>query len=101
NLQGGVAMEDKIDKLYDLVEKMYNSLSGKIINAETNINKRLDNIELTQEQMQTKLEQLAEIQQSHYEENKREHKEIIDKLKRIETATLENETEIYNIKKVK
>lgn len=94
-------MEDKIDKLYDLVEKMYNSLSGKIINAETNINKRLDNIELTQEQMQTKLEQLAEIQQSHYEENKREHKEIIDKLKRIETATLENETEIYNIKKVK
>lgn len=94
-------MEDKIDKLYDLMEKMYSNLSGKIDNVETNINKRLDKIEMTQEHTQTRLEQLAEVQQNHYEENKREHKEMLHKLERIEIATLENEAELYNIKKAK
>lgn len=97
-------MEDKIDKLYDLMEKMYIDLKGDINGVKGDIKGLQEGqkkFQITQEQMQTRLEQLAEIQQNHYEENKREHKEIIDKLKRIEIATLENEAEIYNIKKVK
>lgn len=104
-------MEDKIDKLFDLVEKMHIDLKGDINGVKVDIKglqegqKRLEDgqkkLEITQEQMQKRLEQLAEIQQNNYEENKREHKEIIDRLKKIETATLENEAEIYNIKKAK
>lgn len=44
---------------------------------------------------------ISKIQRNHYDENKREYKEIIDRLGRIETSTLENEAEIYNLKKAK
>lgn len=90
-------MEDKIDKLYDLMERMYVDLKGDIKDLQEGQKK----LQLTQEQMQSKLETMSEIQQSHYQENKREHKEILSKLDRLETATLENEAQIYNLKKVK
>lgn len=83
-------MEDKMDKLLDMMEKMYKDLKGDV-----------RKLQLTQEQMQAKLEQMAEIQQSHYEENLRSHGEIIRRMEKIEVATLENEAEIYNLKKAK
>lgn len=104
-------MEDKIDKLYDLVEKMYVDLKGDINGVKSEvtglkdgilgINKRLDKIELTQEQMQSKLELIAEVQVNHFEGQDRVNKQVLNKLDRLETATLENEAEIYNLKKAK
>ena len=83
-------MEDKIDKLYDLMEKMYVDLKGDI-----------KKLQITQEQMETKLDSMAEVQQGHYVENKREHKEMLIRLDRVEAAILENQADIYNLKKVK
>lgn len=97
-------MEEKIDKLYELMERMYVDLKGDI----SGINSRLDGVEgsikklqLTQEQMQTKLETMAEVQESHFEGQNRINEQILSKLDRLETATLENEAQIYNLKKVK
>jgi TolA-binding protein len=111
-------MEDKMDKLLDMMEKMYIDLKGDIKGLQDSHNglkgdiKELQagqdevrgdirKLQLTQEQMQSKLEQMAEIQQNHYDENVRSHGEIIKRIEKIEVATLENEAEIYNLKKAK
>ncbi|HYE83252.1 MAG TPA: hypothetical protein VEG39_13945 [Clostridia bacterium] len=146
-------MEDKIDKIYDLMERMYidlkgnikelqegqsglkddikelqegqNSLKGDIKELQEGqsslksdnkelqegqsslksyikeLQKSQNKLHITQEKMQSKLEQMAEIQQSHYDENKRSHAEIIRRIERIEVSTLENEAEIHKLKKAK
>ena len=90
-------MEDKIDKLLDMMEKMYVDLKGDIKGLQEGQNK----LQITQEQTQSKLEQIAEIQQSHHDENKRSHNEMIRRIERIGVATMENEAEIHNLKKAK
>lgn len=97
-------MEDKIDKLYSLVENMYSNLSSKIEilqEGQKDLQESQKKLQITQEQMQSKLEIMAEVQQSHFEGQDRTNKLILGKLERLETANLENQTAIYNIKKAK
>ena len=47
------------------------------------------------------LETMAEVQENHFEGQNRINEQILSKLDRLETATLENEAQIYNLKKVK
>ena len=73
-------MEDKIDKLLDMMEKMYVDFKGDIKGLQEGQNvlqgdikglqKGQNKLQITQEQMQSKLDQMAEIQQCHYDENK-------------------------------
>lgn len=91
-------MQATQDKMQSTQEKMQ-AAQDKMQATQDKMQAAQDKFQITQEQMQSKLELMAEIQLSHYEENKRSHGEIIRRLERVETAVMENEAEIYKLKR--
>lgn len=67
------------DRILDLVEKIYIELQE----TRSDVKETKDevrHIAIRMDSMDDKLKQLAEIQISHYEENQRNHKEIVEML---------------------
>jgi chromosome segregation ATPase len=76
----------RIDEKFARIDERFDEVNGRIDGVDerlTIINKRLTRIEkesnkntIAIESMDKKLKQMAEVQEAHYVENKREHKEI-------------------------
>lgn len=67
------------DRISDLVEKIYIELQE----TRSDVKETKDEVRqiaIRMDSMDDKLKQLAEIQISHYEENQRNHKEIVEML---------------------
>ncbi|HEY5561536.1 MAG TPA: hypothetical protein VIK72_07205 [Clostridiaceae bacterium] len=78
------------EKLFELMGKLYSELLGfkketsqklSILGkGQEDANIRLTKVEANTEQVNDKLKQLAEIQQNHFDQNMRNHQEIIEML---------------------
>ena len=78
------------EKLFELMEKLYSELLGfkketsqklSILGkGQEDVNIRLAKVEANAEQVNDKLKQLAEIQQNHFDQNMRNHQEVIEML---------------------
>ena len=78
------------EKLFELMEKLYSELLGfkketsqklSILGkGQEDVNIRLAKVEANAEQVNDKLKQLAEIQENHFDQNMRNHQEIIEML---------------------
>lgn len=114
------------DKVLELMTKMYGemhegfknvntrlgSLETKVVSLESrfdSLESKVDKNTLMLEQMQDKIEEIAEVQENHYAENKREHEEIkklvYDKVSLLETAVShnkqENDKELLKLRRAK
>ncbi len=98
------------EKLFELMEKLYGELlSFKkettqklsiLEKGQEDTNARLTKIETKVEQVDDKIKQLAEIQQNHFEQNMRNHQEIVEMLSG-RVSIVENAVKNSNIKAVK
>lgn len=74
------------DRILDLVEKIYIELQetrSELNETRSDVKETKDEVRqiaIRMDSMDDKLKQLAEIQISHYEENQRNHKEIVEML---------------------
>lgn len=89
------------DKMFELMTKMYSDLTNRLDKIENDqregfqhvndrfdkvedrldkVENRLDKVEITIEDMNGRIKKLAEVQQNHYEENQRNHEQIVEML---------------------
>lgn len=85
------------EKIFSLIEKMYSDILGRFDKIENNLNgikdeSKKNSIDI--EEIKVDIKTLAEIQQSHFEQNQRNHQEIVetlsDKVSTVEKAIVNN-----------
>jgi len=83
------------DKTFELMEKMYSEFSKRFDKMDErfdSLEARVIKVELLQEKTSADTKTLAEVQQSHYEQNKNNHEEMMKILR----ERLENDERVIN-----
>lgn len=99
---GGITLEN--ERIFELLEKMYSDISNRFDKVENNlesIKNELNEVKdktkknsINNEDIKKNIKVLAEVQQNHYEQNQRNHEEIVEmlseKVSTVEKAVVNN-----------
>lgn len=91
------------DKTFELLTKLYSEFvqfKNEVNEFKSDITENVNKTNLVLENVQDKLHEMSEIQESHYEENQRHHQEIVELLTE-KITTVEIAVKNANIKAVK